>query len=57
MRDGFLNIKYFLLVSIAGGVPRYRLVSAASEIMLGDVVVSSLRGNHSGVLQYDKGAW
>ena len=25
--------------------------------MLGDVVVSSPRGNYSGVLQYDKGAW
>jgi nucleoside phosphorylase len=56
MRAGFPNIKYFLLVGIAGGVPRYRPASAVSEIVLGDVVVSSPRGNHGGVLQYDKGA-
>jgi nucleoside phosphorylase len=57
MRDGFPNIKYFLLVGIAGGVPRYGPAGATSEIVLGDVVVSSPRGNHGGVLQYDKGAW
>jgi len=57
MRAGFPNIKYFLLVGIAGGVPRYGSAGAASEIVLGDVVVSSPRGNHGGVLQYDKGAW
>jgi nucleoside phosphorylase len=57
MRDGFPNIKYFLLVGIAGGVPRYGPAGAASEIVLGDVVVSSPRGKHGGVVQYDKGAW
>jgi nucleoside phosphorylase len=57
MRDGFPNIKYFLLVGIAGGVPRYGPAGNAHEIVLGDVVVSSPRGNHGGVLQYDKGAW
>ncbi|PVH90056.1 purine and uridine phosphorylase, partial [Periconia macrospinosa] len=57
MRAGFPNIKYMLLVGIAGGVPRYGPAGAASEIVLGDVVVSSPRGNHGGVLQYDKGAW
>ncbi|KAL1598075.1 hypothetical protein SLS59_007085 [Nothophoma quercina] len=57
MRAGFPNIKYFVLVGIAGGVPRYGSAGAASEIVLGDVVVSSPRGNHGGVLQYDKGAW
>ncbi|KAH7116235.1 nucleoside phosphorylase domain-containing protein, partial [Dendryphion nanum] len=57
MRAGFPNIKYFLLVGIAGGVPRYGPAGAVSEIVLGDVVVSSPRGNHGGVLQYDKGAW
>lgn len=57
MRAGFPNIKYFLLVGIAGGVPRYGPAGAASEIVLGDVIVSSPRGNHGGVLQYDKGAW
>lgn len=57
MRTGFPNIKYFLLVGIAGGVPRYGPAGAVSEVVLGDVVVSSPRGNHGGVLQYDKGAW
>jgi nucleoside phosphorylase len=57
MRAGFPNIKYFLLVGIAGGVPRYGPAGAASEIVLGDVIVSYPRGNHGGVLQYDKGAW
>jgi nucleoside phosphorylase len=57
MRTGFPNIRYFILVGIAGGVPRYGPAGAVSEIVLGDVVVSSPRGNHGGVLQYDKGAW
>jgi nucleoside phosphorylase len=57
MRTGFPDIRYFLLVGIAGGVPRYGPAGAVSEIVLGDVVVSSPRGNHGGVLQYDKGAW
>jgi nucleoside phosphorylase len=57
MRAGFPNIKYFLLVGIAGGVPHYGPAGAASQIVLGDVVVSSPRGNHGGVLQYDKGEW
>ncbi|OAL56171.1 purine and uridine phosphorylase [Pyrenochaeta sp. DS3sAY3a] len=57
MRAGFPNIKYFFLVGIAGGVPRYGPAGAHSEIALGDVVISSPRGNHGGVVQYDKGAW
>ncbi|KAF1345612.1 purine and uridine phosphorylase [Lizonia empirigonia] len=57
MRAGFPNIRHFLLVGIAGGVPRYGPAGAVSEIVLGDVVVSSPRGNHGGVLQYDRGAW
>src|SRR4051812_17746834 len=57
MRAGFPNIKYFVLVGIAGGVPRYGPTGVVSEIVLGDVVVSSPRGNYGGVLQYDKGAW
>jgi hypothetical protein len=57
MSTEFPNIKYFLLIGIAGGVPRYGPAGAVSEIVLGDVVVSSPRGNHGGVLQYDKGAW
>jgi WD40 repeat protein len=50
MYAGFPNIRYFLLVGIASGVPRYGLAGAALEIVLGDVVVSSPRGNHGGVL-------
>jgi nucleoside phosphorylase len=57
MRAGFPSIKYFLVVGIAGGVPHYGPAGATSEIVLGDVVVSSPRGNHGGVIQYDKGAW
>lgn len=57
MSTEFPNIEYFLLVGIAGGVPRYGPPGAASEIVLGDVVVSTPRGNLGGVLQYDKGAW
>ena len=56
MRIGFPNIKYFLLVGIAGGVPRYGPAGAVREIVLGDIVVSFPRGNYSGVLQYNKGA-
>ncbi|KFA81275.1 hypothetical protein S40288_04869 [Stachybotrys chartarum IBT 40288] len=57
MRTGFPNIKYFLLVGIAGGVPRYGSAGASAEIVLGDVIVSSPRGNYGGVIQYDKGSW
>ena len=57
MRAGFPNIKYFVLVGIAGGVPRYGPAGAVSEIVLGDVVVSYPRGNYGGVVQYDRGAW
>jgi nucleoside phosphorylase len=57
MRAGFPNIKYFLVVGIAGGVPRYGPAGAASKMVLGDVVISSPRGNYGGVVQYDRGAW
>lgn len=57
MSSGFPNIKYFLVVGIAGGVPRYGPAGANHKIVLGDVVVSSPRDKHGGVLQYDKGAW
>jgi hypothetical protein len=56
MRARFPNIKYFLLVSIASGVPCYRLASAVLEIVLRDVVISSLQSNYSRVVQYNKGA-
>ncbi|KAF2466515.1 purine and uridine phosphorylase [Lindgomyces ingoldianus] len=45
MRSGFPNIKSFLLVGIAGGVPRYGLAGAVSEIVLGDVVLFVHFGN------------
>ena len=57
MLAGFPNIKYFLLVGIAGGVPKYGPAGATSQIVLGDVVISSPRGNYGGVIQYDRGAW
>jgi nucleoside phosphorylase len=57
MHSGFPNIKYFLVVGIAGGVPNYGPPGDTKQIVLGDVVISSPRGNHGGVLQYDKGAW
>lgn len=37
MRTGSPNIKYFLLVGIAGGVPRYGPAGAITEIVLGEV--------------------
>jgi hypothetical protein len=57
MRAGFPNIRYVLLVGIAGGVPHYVPAGATLEIMLRDVIVSSPQGNHGRVLQHDKGAW
>ncbi|USP74567.1 hypothetical protein yc1106_01841 [Curvularia clavata] len=53
MSAGFPNIKYFLVVGVAGGVPHY----GTGEIVLGDVVVSYPRRKHGGVIQYDEGAW
>lgn len=43
-------------VSIAGSVPRYGTASAAFEIVLGDAVISSPRGNHGGLPQYNMSA-
>jgi nucleoside phosphorylase len=57
MRLAFANIDYFMVVGIAGGVPRYGPYGASYEIVLGDVVVSTPRGNHGGVFRYDTGAW
>jgi nucleoside phosphorylase len=57
MHNGFPNIKYFLVVGIAGGVPAYGPAGDSKQIVLGDVVISFPRGNHGGIVQYDKGAW
>jgi nucleoside phosphorylase len=50
MKATFPNLEYFLMVGIGGGVP-----SAAHDIRLGDVVVSSPTGQYGGVVQYDFG--
>lgn len=50
MQAAFPNIEFFLVVGIGGGVPRYGPVSAAFEMVLGDVVVSCPRGNFGGVV-------
>ncbi len=46
----FLNVKWWFLVGIAGGV-----YSNKHDIRLGDVVISWLEETHSGVVQYDLG--
>lgn len=57
MHAAFKNIKYFMVVGIAGGVPFYGSPGAQSQIVLGDVVVSRPMGKYGGVIQYDFGAW
>ncbi|CAG9991613.1 unnamed protein product [Clonostachys byssicola] len=46
----FTNIRIALMVGIGGGAP-----SAANDIRLGDIVVSSPRNQKGGVIQYDFG--
>jgi hypothetical protein len=57
MRRACPNIKFFLIVRIGGGVPSYGAAGDINTIILGDVLVSSPRGNHGGVFTYDTGAW
>ncbi|PVI00781.1 purine and uridine phosphorylase [Periconia macrospinosa] len=57
MRRACPNIKFFLVVGIGGGVPSYGPAGDVNTMVLGDVVVSSPRGNHGGVFTYDTGAW
>ena len=57
MRRACPNIKFFLVVGIGGGVPSYGPPGDNNTMVLGDVVVSSPRGNHGGVFTYDTGAW
>ena len=57
MKHDFKNLTFFLVVGIGGGVPCYGTPGAKSHIALGDVVVSSPRSKHGGVVPYDRGAW
>ncbi|KAL2802727.1 hypothetical protein BJX63DRAFT_425838 [Aspergillus granulosus] len=52
MRMTFPNLRFCLLVGIAGGVP---VKTDEGIIRLGDIVVSKPTGEHSGVIQYDHG--
>lgn len=47
----FPNLRYSLMVGIAGGVPH----PSTTDIRLGDTVVGKRTGNHGGVIQYDYG--
>ncbi|OGM50157.1 hypothetical protein ABOM_001054 [Aspergillus bombycis] len=49
MLHSFPNIRFGLMVGIGGGIPMKQ------DIRLGDVVVSSCRGGHGGLVQYDFG--
>ena len=51
MRHSFPNIRFGLMVGIAGGVPNLPEV----DIRLGDVVVSKPGNQNGGVVQYDSG--
>ncbi|OGM44759.1 hypothetical protein ABOM_007340 [Aspergillus bombycis] len=53
----FPNIRFGLLVGIGGGVPRSSETSPEEDIRLGDVVVSTPKYGHGGVIQYDMGRW
>lgn len=50
MLRSFPNIRIGLMVGIGGGAP-----TAAHDIRLGDIVVSTRDGNYGGVFQYDFG--
>ncbi|KAL1859878.1 hypothetical protein Plec18167_006350 [Paecilomyces lecythidis] len=52
MRNTFTSLRFALLVGIGGGVPTK---TANGSIRLGDLVVSKPQGEHSGVVQYDRG--
>ncbi|KAH0425835.1 g-protein beta wd-40 repeats containing [Colletotrichum camelliae] len=52
MLGSFPNVRVGLMVGIGGGAPSQR---TGTDIRLGDVVVSSPRDGHTGVLQYDFG--
>ncbi|KAL4890101.1 hypothetical protein BDV59DRAFT_195221 [Aspergillus ambiguus] len=54
----FRNIRFCLMVGVGGGAPNPPdPEDPLKDIRLGDVVVSSPKGSHGGVLQYDMGKW
>ena len=55
MVSTFPQLKYGLLVGIAGGVPKYLNQGVHTDIHLGDVVVGYPQGCFPGVVQYDFG--
>ncbi|KAK6496960.1 hypothetical protein TWF481_001940 [Arthrobotrys musiformis] len=54
MSASFPYIKYYLMVGIAGGVPRPSS-NGTHDIRLGDIVVSTPVGDLPGVVKYDSG--
>ena len=57
MKSVFRRIKFFLVVGIAGGIPRYGPSGDKREMVLGDIVVSRPRGAHGGIVLSGSGAW
>ncbi|KAF3934240.1 Ankyrin-1 [Dactylellina cionopaga] len=56
MVRSFCNIRFGLMVGVGGGAPKPPDPDdTRMDIRLGDVVVSSPKGNHGGVLYYDMG--
>ncbi|RFU24977.1 hypothetical protein B7463_g11364, partial [Scytalidium lignicola] len=54
----FPNIRFGLMVGVGGGAPKQPdPKDPLNDIRLGDVVVSTPKGGHGGVLQYGKGKW
>ncbi|KAL7941772.1 hypothetical protein V8C42DRAFT_360491 [Trichoderma barbatum] len=54
----FHNIRFGLMVGVGGGAPkRPDRNDPLNDVRLGDVVVSTAKGSHGGVLQYDMGKW
>jgi nucleoside phosphorylase len=58
IRRACINVEFFLIVGIAGGVPKYIPSPGATprEIVLGDVVVSTPGPGHGGIHSYARGA-
>ncbi|CAI4214201.1 unnamed protein product [Parascedosporium putredinis] len=52
----FPNIKYYLVVGIAGGVPRYG-VDLREQIVLGDVIVGYPEWREGGTIHYEHGVF
>ncbi|KAK6529961.1 hypothetical protein TWF281_009111 [Arthrobotrys megalospora] len=56
MLRSFRSIRFGLMVGIGGGAPQPpHSDDTTMDIRLGDIVVSSPKGNHGGVLYYDMG--